>query len=64
MTAEVKRVLLEKGKVYDQYVKNGRRDQDYGLLLEAQAKCRKAVKDAKKLHFSNLANSLNNPGIG
>ena len=64
MTAEVKRVLLEKGKVCDHYVKNGRRDQDYGSLLEAQAKCRKAVKDAKKLHFSNLANSLNDPDIG
>ena len=32
MTAEVKRLLLEKSKIYERFVKNGRRDEDLVLL--------------------------------
>ena len=63
MTAEVKKSLLEKGKIYEKYVKNGRKSQDLEVLIKAQSKCRKAVKDAKKSYYSHLGNSLNDPSL-
>ena len=63
MTAEVKRVLLEKGKIYERYVKRGRRQEDFETLCEAQSRSRKAVKDAKRAYYSRLADSLNDPNL-
>ena len=63
MTAEVKRILLEQGKVYRRYVKNGRRDEDRISLCEVQSRCRRAIKDAKNSFYSRLANSLNDPNL-
>eukprot|EP00111_Clytia_hemisphaerica_P023432 TCONS_00069027-protein len=64
MTAEIKRTLLVKSKVYEQYVKNGRRKEDLKNLQEHQSRCRRAVRDAKESYFSRLANNLNDPNLG
>ena len=63
MTPEVKNVLREQGKVYRRYVKNGRRDEDFASLSRAQSRTKRAVKDAKKLYYSRLAGSLNDPNL-
>ena len=63
MTAEVKRVLLEKSKIYERYVKRGRRPDDFVTLCEAQSRSRRAVRDAKRAHYSRLADSLNDPNL-
>ena len=63
MTAGVKRLLLEKGKIYERYVKNGRTEEDFATLSEAQSRCKKAIKDAKKTYYTRLANSFNDPSL-
>ena len=40
MTIEIKRVLLEKAKIYKKYVKNNRKDCDRNLLRNITCKCR------------------------
>ena len=64
MTAQIKKALHEKSKVYERYVKNGRRKEDLKTLQEHQSRCRRAVRDAKNSHFSRLANKLNDPNVG
>ena len=39
MTVEIKRVLLEKAKIYRKYVKNDRKDSDRNLLRNITCKC-------------------------
>ena len=63
MTAEVKRLLIEKGKVYERYVKNGRTEEDFATLSAAQSRCKRAIKIAKKSYYTRLANSLNDPNL-
>ena len=63
MTPELKNMLLEKDKLYEHYVKRGRKAEDYEPLHEAQSRCKRAVKETKKLYYSNLANSLNDPNL-
>ena len=63
MTAEVKRLLLEKVKIYERYVKNGRTAEDFTTLSAAQSRCKKAIKDAKKSYYTRLANSFNEPSL-
>ena len=65
MTAGVKR-LLEKSKIYERYVKNGRTEEDFKTFSAAQSRCRKAIKDAKKSYtqsYTQLANSFNDPSL-
>ena len=64
MTAEIKIALHEKSKIYEHYVKNGRRKEDLKILHEHQSRCRRAVRDAKKSYFSRLANNLTDPNLG
>ena len=59
----MKRIILDKAKIYRRYVKNGRKAEDYQSLREITFRCKMAVKDAKESYFSRLANSLNDPNI-
>ena len=63
MTAGVKQLLLQKAKIYERYVKNGRTEEDFETLSAAQSRCKKAIKDAKKSYYTRLANSLNDPSL-
>ena len=64
MTAEVKRMILEKAKIYKRYVKHGRKAEDFQSLREITFQCKIAIRNAKDVYFTRLANSLNDPNIG
>ena len=63
MTPGVKRIILEKAKIYRRYVKNGRNRADYLALREITFRCKAAICDAKEIYFTRIANSLNDPNI-
>ena len=64
MTVEVKRMILEKAKIYRRYVKNGRNLVDHQALRDITFRCRNAIKEAKDNYFAKLGNTLNDPNIG
>ena len=64
MTPDIKRMILEKAKIYRRYVKNGRNDTDYQCLRDITSRCRSAIKYAKDKYFLDLGKNLNNPNIG
>ena len=64
MTPEIKKMILEKAKIYRRYVKHGRNAVDYLNLRDITARCRTLIKKAKDGYFSRLGNTLNNPDIG
>ena len=64
MTPELKRMILEKAKIYRRYVKKGRKAQDYECLREYISRCRNAISVAKEDYYTKLVHSLNDPGIG
>ena len=63
MTPGIKRMILEKAKIYKRYVKNGRNATDGQSLREIILRCRSAIDDAKKAYFARLGNWLNSPNI-
>ena len=64
MTAEIKRFILEKARIYRRYVKNGRNAIDKQCLQEITFRCREAIKLAKEAYQTKLSSSLNDPNIG
>ena len=64
MTPEIKKMIIEKAKIYRRYVKHGRNAVDYLNLRDITARCRTLIKKAKDGYFSRLGNTLNNPDIG
>ena len=64
MTPEIKRLLIEKAKIYKHYVKNGRSALDYQVLREFSGRCKIAIETAKKNYYTRLGNELNRPDIG
>ena len=63
MTVEIKRVLLEKAKIYKKYVKNGRTDGDHNLLRNITFKCRDLIRQAKEGYFFSLGKQLCDPNL-
>ena len=63
MTSEIKLVILNKAKIYRQYVKNGRSITDSQRLNEVRARCRSLIKVRKTEYYEKLSNSLNDPYI-
>ena len=63
MTTEIKRMILEKAKIYRRYVKHGRSIADYQILCDITSRCKNAVKEAKSNYFFGLGESLNDPAI-
>ena len=63
MTPEIKRMILEKAKIYRRYVKHGRSIADYQILRDITSRCKTAIKEAKSNYFSRLGLSLNDPAI-
>ena len=64
MTPEIKRMILEKAKIYRRYIRNGRNPVDSQSLCEISYICKLAIKDAKASYFTRLGNSLNDLNIG
>ena len=64
MTIEIKRVLLEKAKIYKKYVKNNRKDYDRNLLRNITCKCRDLIRHAKEEYFVSLGKELCDPNMG
>ena len=64
MTPEIKKLILEKAKIYKRFVKNGRHDLDKQALREVTFRCTSAIRNAKKSYFEKLGNTLNDPNIG
>ena len=63
MTPEIKRMILEKVKIYRRYVKHGRSIVDYQILRDITSKCKSAIKEAKSNYFSRLGEPWNDPAI-
>ena len=63
MTPGVKRMILEKAKIYRRFVKNGRRADDYHSLRDITNRCKVAIDKAKEAYLTRLGNSLNDPNI-
>ena len=61
MTSEIKRLILEKAKVY---VKNGRNAIDSRSLREMRTSSKVVIKQAKDEYYIKLGNSLNDHNIG
>ena len=63
MTPEIKRMVLEKAKIYQRNVKHGRSIADYEILRDITSTCKSAIKETKSNYFSRLEESLNDPTI-
>ena len=63
MTPEVKKLILQKAKIYKRYVKNGRNENDYHNLRECISQCKNACNEAKNAYYTKLSTSLNDPNI-
>ena len=63
MTPEIKRMILEKVKIYRCYVKHGQSIADNQNLRDITSRCKSAIKEAKSNYFSRLGESLNDPAI-
>ena len=63
MTPEIKRMILEKAKIYRRYIKHGRSIAGYQTLCDITSRCKSAIKEAKFNYFSRLGESLNDPAI-
>ena len=59
MTPEIKRMILEKAKIYRRYVKHGRSIADYQILRDITSRCKSAIKEAK--YFSRIEEYFNDP---
>ena len=53
MTPEIKRMILEKAKIYRRYVKHGRSFAHYQIT----SRCKRAIKETKSDYFSRLGQS-------
>ena len=56
ITPEIKRMILEKAKIY-------RSIADYQIPRDITSRCKSAIKEAKSNYFSRLGESLNDPVI-
>ena len=61
MTPEIKRIILEKAKIYQSYVKYDRNISDHQIPRDITSRCKSAIKKAKSNYFYHLGESLNNP---
>ena len=61
MTPEIKRIIFEKAKIYQSYVKYGRNISDHQIPRDITSRCKSAIKKAKSNYFYHLGESLNNP---
>ena len=64
MTDEIKRVCMDKAKVYRQYVKNGYTINDQINLQNLASYSARLINDAKTRYLSGLGEKLNDPQIG
>ena len=64
MTDEIKRVCMDKAKVYRQYVKNGYTINDQINLHNFASYSARLINDAKTRYLSGLGEKLNDPQIG
>ena len=63
MTPEIKRMILEKAKIYRRYVKHSRSIADYQILCDVTSRCKSVIKETKSNYFSRFGESLNDPAI-
>ena len=63
MTPETKRMIPEKAKIYQRYVKNDSSIADYQILRNITSKYKSTIKEAKSNHFFHLGESLNESAI-
>ena len=54
MTPEIKKMILDKAKIYRRYVKKGRNTCDYELLQDIILRCKTKINEAKFLYYKIL----------
>ena len=62
-TPEIKRMVLEKAKIYRRCVKHGRSIADYQILRGITSSCKSTINEAKSNYFSRVGESLTDPAI-
>ena len=63
VTPEIKRMVLQKVKIYQRYLKHGRSIADYQILCDITSRFKSAIKQAKSIYFIRLGESWNDPAI-
>ena len=63
MIPEIKRMVLEKAKIYRRYLKHDRSIADNQILRNITSRYKSPIKEAKSNYFSRLGESLNDPAI-
>ena len=63
MTPEIERMILEKAKIYQRYVKQGGSIAYYQILRDITSRCKNAIKGAESNYFSRFGESLNDSAI-
>ena len=63
MTLEIKIIVLEKARIYRDYVKHCPSIAEYQILRDITSRCKSAIKEAKSNYFSRLGESLNDSAI-
>ena len=63
VTENIKKLLEDKSKLYTQYIKNGRREEDYEKLLNITTSTKTEFSNSKKNYFDNLTEKLCDPKL-
>ena len=64
MTEEVKKICYMKAKIYKNYVKNGRSDDDKDELVRMTSLSSDTITNAKDMYLHSIGNKLNDPQTG
>ena len=58
MTEKIKKLLIDKSKLYKLYIKNGRKIGVFEKLLNMANNITTEISNSKKIYFDNLAEKL------
>ena len=63
VTEKIKKLLIDKNKLYKLYIKNGRKIGVYEKLLNMTNNITTEISNSKKIYFDNLAEKLSDPKL-
>ena len=63
VTENIKKLLEDKSKLYTQYIKNRRKEEDYEKFLNLTTNVTTEISNSKKNYFDNLAEKLCDPKL-
>ena len=64
ITPEIKTAIKRKHRVYNKYVRRGRKSEEWEYVRVIRNETSKIITDAKETYFASLGRKLSNPAIG